>query len=68
MTADEVRALLRKRLKTMKQAALAKTLDISAAYLSDILSGAREPGDKVLKALGLRRETSYVEGKARRRA
>jgi hypothetical protein len=34
---------------------VALTLDVSAAYLSDVMRGNRPPGPKVLKALGLRR-------------
>lgn len=32
-------------------------LGISAAYLSDVLNDKREPGPKILDALGLERET-----------
>lgn len=34
--------------------ALARTWDISAPYLSDVLLGKRNPGPKILKHLGLR--------------
>ena len=34
--------------------AKAKQLGISPGYLSDLLKGHRQPGNKVLKALGLR--------------
>lgn len=59
MTADEVRAILRQKLGDGTQVDLAKSLGISPAYLSDILSGARDPGDRVLDALGLERAVDY---------
>jgi hypothetical protein len=34
--------------------------DISSAFISDILHGRREPGDKLLKALGLVKVSEYV--------
>ena len=34
------------------QKALAERLNVSQAYLSDVLSGRREPGDKILAPLG----------------
>jgi hypothetical protein len=33
--------------------------DISPAYLSDVLAGRREPGEKILAAMGLERVLSY---------
>lgn len=57
-TQDGVAGLLRRRLeefKTLK--ALAKESGISAGYLSAVMSG-KEPGPKVLRFLGLRRERS----------
>lgn len=41
------------------QAAAAIALDVSPAYLSDVLAKRRDPGDKVLRALGLEKRTSY---------
>lgn len=32
---------------------------LSSAYISDVMNGRRDPGDSVLRALGLRRVTSY---------
>jgi hypothetical protein len=52
MTADDVRALLRARING-SQASWAKANGVSPAYVSDVLSGRREPGDAILKALGL---------------
>ena len=44
---------------------LAERLGIVKGHLSDILSGRREPGDAVLKKLGLERRVVYV-AKARK--
>ena len=41
------------------QQAFAKEFRISTAYLSDVLSGRREPGDKILDAVGFERVVSY---------
>lgn len=45
------------------QAACAKALGISPAYLSDILQLRRDPGPTVLKALGFERRVIYVRPK-----
>jgi hypothetical protein len=39
----------------------ARKLGLSQAYLGELLRGTRTPGPKVLAALGLRKQTSYVE-------
>lgn len=41
------------------QAKLAETLEVSLSYLNDILRGRREPGPKILAALGLERVVTY---------
>lgn len=33
--------------------------DVSSAYISDVLRGRRDPGDKILRALGLRKIVGY---------
>jgi transcriptional regulator with XRE-family HTH domain len=43
------------------QKAAAEALGVSAAYLSDVLRGKREPGPKVLRYFGVRRVTHYDE-------
>jgi len=43
------------------QKALAQEWGISEQYLSDILKGRREPGNKVLKQLGLVKMVVYRE-------
>lgn len=39
----------------------AQAWGISAAYLTDVLKGRRDPGPKLLKALGIRKEVTYRE-------
>lgn len=41
------------------QRALAKELGVGEPYLSDVIHGRRDPGPKILKALGLERVVSY---------
>ncbi len=45
------------------QAKAAKRLKVSAPYLSDIIAGRREPGTKILDALGLKRIVQYEEAR-----
>ena len=42
------------------QKALAAKLEVSEAYLSDVLRGRRAAGNKILSRYNLRAETSYV--------
>jgi transcriptional regulator with XRE-family HTH domain len=42
------------------QSALAAEIGISPQYLNDILHGRREPGETVLKYLGLQKRVIYV--------
>lgn len=63
LTADEVRELLRQRMKEHGGSLVAYArgvLEISPTYLSDILAGKRDPTDRVCEALGLTRLTVYV--------
>ncbi len=60
MTADEVRDLLREKLKGGTQNDLAHDLGISPAYLCDVLGGFRNPGVKLLRALGLSKSVDYL--------
>ena len=60
MMLDQVRALLRRECdKAGNQAAWAKAHGVSPAYVSDVLVGRREPGDAILRALGLERVVTY---------
>lgn len=49
--------------KTLRE--FASVVGVSAAYLSDLYRGNREPGKKIMKFLGLRKsrvvETSYAK-------
>lgn len=47
--------------ETGSQKKVAKQLGISAQYLGDILQGRREPGEKVLKTLKLKRVVLYQD-------
>jgi hypothetical protein len=51
--------ILKARLGKGSQAELARELDVSPQYLHDVLNGRREPGRKILKALGVERVVSY---------
>jgi transcriptional regulator with XRE-family HTH domain len=42
----------------------AADLGVSSQYLSDVLHGRREPGPKILNALGLERVVTYRKKKA----
>lgn len=41
------------------QGAWARERGVSATYVSDVIQGRKEPGDKVLAALGLERVVTY---------
>lgn len=41
------------------QVAFAEDNDLSAAYVNDVLRGRREPGKKILDAVGVERVTTY---------
>lgn len=58
MTTDQVRTLLRKRINGNLRE-WARENDVSPGYVSDVLFGRREPGEKVLSALGLERVVTY---------
>ena len=57
---DVIRVLERMTRDAESQQALAAQLKVSPQYLSDVLAGRREPGQKILHALGLKREVQYV--------
>jgi len=46
------------------QAEAAKALGVSSQYLTDVLTGNRQPGPKILKALNLRRVFRYEDSRA----
>ena len=59
MTKPQLIAALRARAGTLTQAELARRLGVTPSCLSDVLSGRREPGDKILSACGLTRVVTY---------
>jgi hypothetical protein len=57
---DHVLALLRRRCdEAGGQKAWAKANGVSAAYVCDVLNGRREPGDGILRPLGLEKVVTY---------
>lgn len=44
--------------------ALSKKLGVSLSYLSDVLRGTREPGEKVLNSIGYKRVVLFEKTKA----
>ena len=64
MSKEEAVSLLRKRVvQRGAQAALAKELGVSQAYISDVLAGHRNPGPTILKSLGLTKVVRYEKEK-----
>ena len=64
LTYDDLIALLRRRIKEHGQQKLfAAAHGMSAQYVTDVLRGRREPGEKMLGALGLRKVVTYEEVK-----
>ncbi len=51
--------MLRERIAKTSQRAVAAELEVSPAYLCDVLAGRRDPGKSILKGLGLRRVVRY---------
>lgn len=65
LTRVELFALLRKSCSDAGgQSAWAEMHGVSASYLSDVVNSRREPGDKILAGLGLRKVVRYVPAKA----
>lgn len=61
----DVLALLRKEAEAAgSQKELAAKLGVTAQYVSDVLNGRREPGESILKPLGLRKVINYEESEA----
>lgn len=60
MNDDDVRRLLRKEAEKLgSQRALARSLGLSAAFVSDVLRGNRAPSGPLLDLLGLERIVAY---------
>ncbi len=59
-TPSELSAYIKDALREFPtQKAFADHLDISQQYLGDILRGDRDPGEKVIKALGFEKVVTY---------
>lgn len=56
---DPVREIRRRLKSGITQDQLAQDLGISAPYLSDVIHGKRDPGPKVVQALGLEKRITY---------
>lgn len=50
------------------QQAWAQQNGVSPAYVCDVLNARRDPGDSILRALGLRKIVRYVEARSPERA
>ncbi len=59
LDADDVRRMVADKLTDKTQRDVADELGVSAGYLNDYLHFRREPGPKILQALGLRRVNGY---------
>lgn len=60
MDANQVRTQLRRATEKAGTALnWARAHDVSTAYLSDVMTGKRQPGEKILDALGLERVVTY---------
>ncbi len=60
MTVDDIRKILKDKCDEVgSQAAFSYLYNISPGYISDTLTGRREPGPALLAALGIRRIVSY---------
>lgn len=65
LTAADVRERLRAACKAAgSQAAWAGRNKVTAAYVSDVLAGRRDPGESILRGLGLVRVTIYRDAAA----
>jgi hypothetical protein len=60
LTRDDLILLIRLEItKARSQRNLARQWDVSPAYITDLLRGLRDPGPKILQAMGLERVTLY---------
>ncbi len=59
MNADEVRELLQAKLEGRTHDALAADLGVTQGYLSKVLAGDCNPGEKLLRQMGLRKVVCY---------
>jgi plasmid maintenance system antidote protein VapI len=61
ISADEARKILEDMVEVAgSQKAIARELEITPSYLSDILDGRRDISDKIARKLGYAKETVYA--------
>ena len=69
MTDEDVRELLRLRLRRAgSQTKFAKEHQLTQGYLSEVLSGKRNPGPRICEVLGIERVVTYRRIRELRRA
>jgi hypothetical protein len=66
LSEDDVRAMLRKKLKGRKNIDVAAEIGVSPSYLSGIANGPAPPAGKILRALGLRKVRSRMYEKVKK--
>lgn len=67
MTKERVIAMLEQMAGELgSQKDLAQQLGIAPSYLSDVMAGKREPGDKIIRQLGLKKVVVYEKGSTTR--
>ena len=59
MDEQRIRTILRRKVASSTQAAIADEIGCSGAYLSDFLNGKRTAGSKIQKYLGIERRVTY---------
>lgn len=59
LTADDVRAQIRASIGYGTAQDFALAIGVSPQYLCDVLLGRKEPGDKILRGIGLVRVVEY---------
>ena len=60
-TENEVYAMLRAKLANRTQSSLADEIGLSRSYFNEIVRRLRPPSSEVLRYLGLRKHTVYVD-------
>lgn len=60
MTITDVMSTLRDMCARKSQSAVARELGVSLSYLNAVMSRGQQPGPKILRAMGLRRQTVYL--------
>ncbi len=67
ITRDELTDLIRVAVQAAgSQRALARQWEVAPAYITDLLHGLRDPGPKILEAMGYERVVTYRKKSAQR--